>query len=248
MTSLVLIQLVGAGVCAGLIGYLAGLASLVSYPALLAVGLPPVTANVTNTVALLGAGIGTTVKSGREFVARGRRTSGQEVLIAFAGGLTGGALLVTTGETSFSSVVPWLVLAAGLLLLISPRLKSMRGFAHVPRWGYLVALFLVCIYGGYFGAGAGVIYLVVAVLASDMPFHVSVMVKSILLAASNLAATLFFVATTPINWPAALVMGAGCLAGGYLGPIVQRFIPNTVLRWAVSIAAIILAGWLWLNR
>lgn len=248
MTATVFALLVLVGVGAGLVGYLAGLASLVSYPALLAVGLPPVTANVTNTLALIGAGLGTTARSGREFLARGRRTTVVEVGIAFVGGLLGGWLLVETGESSFSSVVPWMVLVAALLILVSPRLQHMSGSHTVPRPVFLVALLLTCVYGGYFGAGSGVIYLAVAVLLSGADFTSSVLVKSILLAVSNVSAALFFIATTPIDWWAALAVGIGCVGGGYLGPVVQKMIPEGVLRVVVAVAGVFLAVWLWLHR
>lgn len=240
--------LILAGVGAGLVGYLTGLASLVSYPALLAAGLPPVTANVTNTLSLVGAGVGTTARSGREFLSRGRRSTAIEVLVAAVGGVVGAAVLVETGDLSFSLVVPWLVLLASLLLPLSPRLQTMRQLRTAPRWAYYSALFVVCVYGGYFGAGAGVIYLVVAVLLSGMDFHHSVMVKTVLLAVSNLTAALFFMATVPVDWWAALAMGVGCVAGGYLGPIAQDLIPDNALRWTIAVAGVCLATWLWVNR
>ena len=248
MTPFLFFLLVLVGVGAGLVGYLAGLASLVSYPALLAVGLPPVTANVTNTLALVGAGFGTTARSGREFLARGRRTTLVEVGVALLGGLAGGWLLVETGESSFSAIVPWMVLVAALLLLVSPRLMDMQFLGSVPRPVFLVALLATCIYGGYFGAGAGVIYLAVAVLLSGADFTASVLVKSILLAVSNLAAALFFVFTTPVDWWAALALGLGCVGGGYLAPSVQKLVPESVLRPVVAAAGVCLAVWLWVNR
>lgn len=248
MTPVLFLVLVLVGVAAGLVGYLAGLASLVSYPALLAVGLPPVTANVTNTLALVGSGLGTTARSGREFLARGRRATLVEVGVALVGGLAGGWLLVETGKSSFSSVVPWMVLAAALLLLVSPHLHGLTAPGAVPRPVFLLALLLTCVYGGYFGAGAGVIYLAVAVLLSGADYTSSVLVKSILLAVSNLAAAVFFVLTTPVGWWAALALGLGCAVGGYLGPAVQKVILEAALRRTVVVAGVGLAVWLWVNR
>jgi len=237
-----------AGVGAGLVGYLVGLASLVSYPALLAAGLPPVAANVTNTLALVGAGVGTAARAGRQFLARGPRTTLVEVSVALVGGLLGAWLLLATGESSFSSVVPWLVLAAAVLLAVSPRLQHAGALGPVPRPVYYGALLLTCVYGGYFGAGAGVIYLAIAVLLSGMDFTSSVLVKSILLAVSNLSAAVLFMLTAPVHWGAALALGIGCVVGGWLGPAVQRLIPERVLRITVSAAGVGLAGWLWVHR
>lgn len=182
VTIISFVLLLVAGVGAGLVGYLVGLASLISYPALLAAGLPPVAANVTNTLALVGAGLGTSVRAGRQFAARGLRKTLIEVVIALLGGLLGGWLLVTTGEHSFSSIVPWLVLSAGLLLLVSPRLSKAKAFSDVPRPVYYAALLLICIYGGW------------------------------------------------------------------LGPSVQRRIPENVLRIAVTVSSIVLSVWLWMHR
>lgn len=168
--------------------------------------------------------------------------------VALVGGLAGGWLLVETGKSSFSSVVPWMVLAAALLLLASPHLHGLTAPGAVPRPVFLLALLLTCVYGGYFGAGAGVIHLAVAVLLSGADFTSSVLVKSILLAVSNLAVAVFFVLTTPVGWWAALALGLGCAVGGYLGPAVQKVIPEAALRRTVVVAGVGLAVWLWVNR
>lgn len=186
--------------------------------------------------------------AGAEFLQRGRRTTIVESLIALIGGLLGGWLLVATGEASFSSIVPWLVLIASVLLFFSPRLGNLRGPGSLPRSVYYGALFVVCIYGGYFGAGSGVIYMAVAVLLSGMSFHESVLVKAILLALSNLSAGLLFVLTVPIDWWAVLAMGIGSAVGGYVGPLVQRMFPESALRWVIALSGIALAAWLWIHR
>lgn len=246
MTTFLLLILAGAA--AGLVGYLTGLASLVSYPALLLAGLPPVSANITNTLGLVGAGAGSTVTGARIFLMDDLKVNPRpmltQVVVAALGGLTGGVLLITTGESSFEHIVPWLVAFASALLLLSLRIKRLQGGHRVPQRVYLALLYCVCIYGGYFGAGAGVIYLAVTALASQMTFEKSVFVKSMLLAVSNLAAALFFIAFGPVDWLAALALGVGCVAGGYAGPPIQRLIPERVLRWAIGIAGFGLALWL----
>ncbi len=247
MSGVDLLLLLAAGAGAGLVGYLTGLASLVSYPALLAVGLPPIAANVTNTVALVGASAGSTARGARFYLKTERRQTLRECGIAAIGGLVGGALLLVGGENSFQSIVPWLVLLASVLLLASPSITVLRGEHAAPTRLYEFLLFLVCIYGGYFGAGAGVIYLAVTTLASQMSFEKSVFVKSLLLGVSNLTAAMLFTVSGSINWLAALVLGLGCVAGGYLGPIAQRLIPEPVLRWVIGLAGFGLALWLWLR-
>ena len=238
-----LLLLLLAGVGTGLVGYLTGLASLVSYPALLAVGLPPVAANVTNTLALIGIGVGATTRSARLLAGRGRRELALQVVIALAGGATGASLLLLGGNAVFSRVVPWLVALASVALLVSPRLRELHGSGE-SRLAALLVLFPLCVYGGYFGAGAGVMYLatMLVLTADDLP--TSMIVRSVLLGVSNLAASIVFIGFGPVNWAAAVALGVGCIAGGNLGPAVQRLIPQAVLRAIVAVCGLGLAVWL----
>lgn len=241
--------LILAGVGTGLVGYLTGLASLVSYPALLAAGLSPVTANVSNTLGLVGIGIGSTARAGRQFRGDGSFLI-RQIIVAAVGGLIGAALLLLGGESTFEAIVPWLIVLGSVALLASPRLQKMRGDRQQPV-AYLIALFLICIYGGYFGAGAGVIYLAVTLIATAEPFFRTMVLKSLLLGITNLVAALAFVVAsfvfaTPINWLAALALGLGCVFGGWLGPRIQEFLPPNGLRIFVGLCGFGLAVWLWL--
>ncbi len=233
-----------AGVGGGICGYLTGLASLVTYPALIAAGLSPVTANVSNTLGVLFIGIGSTISARGRLRELGLRRLGRDVAVALVGGGIGGGLLLLGGDSGFEAVVPWLVLAASLMLAAQPRLTRVRGDVDMPR-PYLFGLALTCLYGGYFGAGAGVLFLVVSLLTSTVGFERSMMLKSTLLAASNLAASLVFIAAAPVDWWAALAMGIGCFIGGRLGPRLQGLVPQKVLRAVITLAGIGLAIWLW---
>lgn len=238
ITNVVLLLLAGVG--SGMVGYLSGLASMVSYPALLAVGLPPLAANVTNTLGLVGTGFGAAMRAGKEAKATGRKRLIQQGIAAAVGGATGAAVLLVTGEGVFTKVVPWLIGLAAVTLLLSPRLKKLSN--DTERWPvYLGLLFLVCVYGGYFGAGAGVIYFAVVVVATRYPWRLSMLMKTLLLSVSNLVASLIFIFFAPVNWLAAAIMFAGNLVGGNLGPVVQRFIPDNVSRWIIAIAGFYLA-------
>lgn len=249
MEPLTFALLVVAGVGTGLIGYLTGLASLVSYPALLAAGLSPVTANVSNTLGLVGIGVGSTARAGRQFRGDGSFLL-RQIAVAAVGGLVGAALLLLGGESTFEAIVPWLIVLGSVALLASPRLQKMRGDSGQPVI-YLVALFLICIYGGYFGAGAGVIYLAVTLIATAEPFYRTMVLKSLLLGVTNLVAAVAFIVAsfvfgTPINWLAALALGVGCIFGGWLGPRIQEFLPPNALRIFVAVCGFGLAVWLWL--
>lgn len=235
-----MVLLFAAGVGAGLIGYLAGLASLISYPALLAVGLSPLSANATNTIAIIGGGWGAAF-SGSEMLREGdRRRLITECLLAAVGGIAGALLLVVTGEKIFATVVPWLIAFSALTLLLSPMIKSFSGSTERLRL-YLVVLFIVCIYGGYFGAGSGIILLATLRILTNYLWVRSILLKTILLALANLTASIIFIFLAPIAWPAAVVMLFGNMLGGYLGPTVQRWIPETISRYVIAAGGFYLA-------
>lgn len=242
MTPLVFGLLVVAGFFAGLVGFVTGLASLVSYPALLAAGLPPVAANVTNTVAMVAVGVGSTTKASAEIARDGRALVRLGVISAF-GGLAGAVLLLTAPEGSFEAVVPFLVAFAAVALLLQPRIRTLSGSTEFPTL-YPIALFFVAVYGGYFGAGAGVIFLALALICtSDSIWRASIL-KSFFLGIANLVAAVLFTFSGDVNWLAALALALGAFGGGYCGPPVVKVIPPNLLRVGVGILGLGLAVWL----
>ncbi|MEJ5915470.1 sulfite exporter TauE/SafE family protein [Pseudokineococcus sp. 1T1Z-3] len=250
MTPLELGLLALAGVGAGLVGSVVGLASLVSYPALLAVGLSPVTANVTNTVALVASGIGSAASSRPELT--GQRARLVRLTPWFAlGGLAGAVLLVTTPGEVFERVVPFLVGGASVLMLLQPRLRRLMRRPVTPdaseSWLARVGLLLVAVYGGYFGAAAGVIIPVLLGFVLDATVQRLVALKNILLMVSNVVAAGLFLALGVVDLVAALPLAAGILLGGWLGPIVARRLPQTLLRAVIGVAGLALAVRLWVG-
>ncbi|WP_409484636.1 TSUP family transporter [Arsenicicoccus dermatophilus] len=244
MTPSTFLLLVGAGVGAGVVGYLTGMASLVSFPAMLAAGLSPVAANVSQTIGLVGIGAGAAARSTSTLLAGGRRDLLLQLALSALGGLLGGGLLLAGGEGSFEAVVPWLVLVASVLVLLSPRLRAAQGGRTAPRWVYLAGVLAMSTYGGYFGAGAGTIYLAVALLASTETFARSMILKSVLLAVTNLVASVLFALSGVVHWWAAVALGLGCVAGGHLGAALQDHVPEPTIRRAVAVAGVGLAWWL----
>lgn len=238
-----------AGAAAGLVGYIAGLASLISYPALLALGLNPLAANATSTLAQVGASAGATLRAGRQVGQAGATRTVEQLVIAAIGGAAGGVLLVTTGERAFEALAPWLILFASLLILAAPllwRFTSGAGRQTTSRWiVYLLVLIPVCVYGGYFGAGSGVVFLAATLLLSSQEYRQTVLMKTVLLGVSNLTASMVFVFSAPIDWFAVVVMFAGQTVGGTLGPGVQRHVPNNLSRWMIAAGGVFLAWWLW---
>ncbi len=242
MTVLDLALLVVAGFFAGVVGFVTGLASIVSYPALLAVGLPPVAANVTNTVAMVGVGVGALTNSAREVVDTGPRVWWW-TLYAALGGVVGAAVLLVAPPDSFEAIVPGFVALAALALLLQPRIRTLAGGRVLPRV-FSVAVFVVAVYGGYFGAGAGVVfYALVLICTSEQIWRASIL-KSYLLGVANLVAAIGFAVFGPVHWGAAAAMAVGAFAGGYCGPPLVRRIPPNLLRVGVALAGFGLAVWL----
>ncbi|SDP13901.1 hypothetical protein SAMN04515671_3026 [Nakamurella panacisegetis] len=246
-------MLLAAGFGAGITGSTAGLASLISYPALLALGLPPVTANVTNTVALIGSSVGSVSGSRSELRGQGpdiRRWIG----IAIIGGALGATLLLTTPPGVFQHLVPYLVAGASVLLLASPSLRAIRAkrskeTAALEHSGPLVpvTLFFTCLYGGYFGAAAGVMILALLLLGTDKSLPAANAVKNLLLGVANAVAAVGFAVFADVRWAAVVPLGIGCVLGGRIGPAIVRRVPPTLMRTVIAVAGFALAVKLWLD-
>jgi uncharacterized protein len=246
VTGLDPLWLVLAGIGGGLAGSIAGLASLVSYPALLAVGLPPVTANVTNTVALVFSSAGS-IWGSRPELAGQRHRARHLAGYAMGGGICGGLLLLATPSAAFALIVPWMIGLASLAILIRrdpARIPPPVG--RRPSWPLTIGVFLVGVYGGYFGAAAGVILLALLLLSTAEPLARSNALKNLLLGLANGVAAVAFVAFGTVRWSAAVPLAVGFLVGGRIGPVVVRRVPSGPLRGVIACAGIGLAvrlGW-----
>ncbi|WP_327151633.1 sulfite exporter TauE/SafE family protein [Nocardia sp. NBC_01329] len=242
MTVLTFCLVTVAGFFAGLVGYVTGIASLISYPALLAAGLPPVAANVTNTVAMVAVGIGSTAKAGTA-INDDSRSLLVHAACAAVGGLGGAALLLTTSAEVFVAVVPFLIAAASASLLLQPKLRELAGGRSFPRL-YPLATAVVALYGGYFGAGVGVMFLaLILVCTSETIWRASVL-KSVLTGVANFVAAVGFAVFGPVDWIAAVAMGLGAFVGGWYGPPLVARLPPTAMRIGVALCGFGLAGYL----
>lgn len=247
MTAVQLALLALAGLGAGLAGSIAGLASLISYPALLAVGLPPIQANVTNTVSLVFSGVGSALGSRPELVGQGGRVA-RLGAVAVSGGAVGGGLLLLTPSDTFERIVPVLIGFAALVILVQPRPTFLRQLHHGGDAPALFGgVFLVAVYGGYFGAAAGVLLFALLLAASGESFARSNALKNVVLALANGVAALGFVVLSDVEWAAVAPLAAGFLVGGRLGPVVVRHAPAGTLRWLVGVAGVGLAVYLALD-
>ncbi len=250
MTGLELILVAVAAVAGGAVNALAGGGTLITFPMLTAVGIPPVAANVTNTVALCPGYLGGTFAQLSDLRGHTRRLR----LLAPAGalgGVAGGLLLLNTGETMFRALVPYLILFAAGLLAVQDRLRAwvMRRAARdsaaaaAPHEVWTVApVFLASIYGGYFGAGLSVIVLAVLGLVIEDSLTRLNALKQIISFSINIAAAVFFLFSGKVVWAAMLVMAVGALAGGALGGrLAGRIRPETLRRIVVT-AGVVIAG------
>jgi len=241
-----------AAVAAGAVNALAGGGTLITFPTLTALGLPVVAANVTNTLAVAPGALGGLVALRRELAGQGPRLA-RLTPAALLGGLAGGYLLLHTEEALFRRLVPWLILgASGLLAVQEPLrawlLRRLTGPGGAPedahgRRGEALATFAVLgasVYGGYFGAGLGVIVLaVLGLVLHDSLTRLNASKQAIGFAA-NLAAALLFAASGPVYWPAAAVMAVGAIAGGAIGGhLAGRIRASTLRTLVVAIGTIV---------
>ncbi|MGO1858735.1 sulfite exporter TauE/SafE family protein [Ancrocorticia populi] len=236
-----------AGIGAGAVGYLMGLASLVSYPVLLLAGLPPVLANTTNTVGLLGSGAGSVL--GARHIIREIKIYPlwPQLLVSLVGGILGGQLLLVMDPKFFEAVVPWMVLASTILVIVSPLIHHAESNAAMPLWGFLLGLLLVTTYAGYFGAGAGLPFFAMCVIGTPMTMHQAVAIKTPMILLANGSASVMFIIQGQVDWPIAITLAIGAFIGGYLGPVIQRVIPERIMRILVVLGGLILTVWLLLR-
>lgn len=233
-----------AGVAAGTVNTIVGSGSLITFPTLLALGYPPVLANVTNTVGIFPGAISGAIGYRRELAGRGRQVAGF-ALVGAAGGLTGGGLLLALPGSAFRLIVPYLILLACALMAAQPRLTRLVGTRERPGWHRIVlglATFATAVYGGYFGAAQGVLF--IALFAIFMREHIQVLngIKNGVAAAVNLSAALLFVAVSHVAWLPAGLIAAGSIVGGQLGAVIGRRMRPGWLRIVIIVVGLVVAG------
>lgn len=205
-----------AAFAAGVLNALAGGGTLVTFPVLVMSGVPPVVANATSNVALLPGGIGSVVGYRHE-LRREQRLFEALLLPSAAGGLLGARLLLATPDAAFARVTPWLVLAATLLFALEGRSVPPPTAGRPPSGRAAALQFLVAVYGGYFGAGSGILVLAVLGRAGVASLHTRNALRNALGVATSLVAALLFGAVGTVDVPRAAAMAVAALAGGYLG-------------------------------
>ena len=229
--------LFAAGVLAGVVSVVASLASLISYPALLAVGLPPLAANVTNTTALVFVGFGSAAGSRPELSGQRARLTRLGLLNALGGG-AGAVLLLLTPAAAFEAAVPWLIAGASLVLLAGPRLqRGPPGSRDGSAW-LQAGVIGVAVYTGYFGAAGGVLVLAVLTALLDEPLVRTIALKNVISSVANAVAAVTFALFGPVDWSAVPPLAAGFLLGGWLGPTLVRRLPSDALRVFIALCGL----------
>jgi hypothetical protein len=226
--------LIVAGLLAGGINALAGGGSLITFPSLIAIGLPSVDANVTNSVAVFPGYVSSVVGSRADLEGQGARLK-RIVPASVVGGVAGCALLLLTPARAFELIVPFLVLAAAATLAFQDRLRGLVGHPRAlsPRRAEVtvqVVVLVGAVYGGYFGAALGVMYVAALALVLDETLNRINALKNVLSASVGLVTLVVFAIFGPIHWGAALTLAPATIIGGYAGARLARRLPAKVLR------------------
>ncbi|MEY8839578.1 sulfite exporter TauE/SafE family protein [Cribrihabitans sp. XS_ASV171] len=221
--------LVFSGLLAGMINAIAGGGTLISFPALIWLGVPPVMANATATLTALPGYLGSAWAYRHDIRAEGSLWLGSIIMITVVGGLAGAGLLLITPGGAFVGIIPWLLLTATLLFAIGPRLVAMvraRGMRIGPVLS-AVAIFVVAGYGGYFNGGLGIMLLAVFSLVGFQDLHGMNGLKNLLSAVLSLVSVTTFATAGLIAWDAAAILALSTSLGGYVGAWQARRIRHT---------------------
>ena len=233
--------LLAAGTLGGIFSTVVSIASLVSYPVLLALGVPPLSANMTNTVSLVLTGAGSAASSRPELAGQGRLVLRLGTITAL-GGAAGATVLLVTPASTFTVVVPVLIGAASVVLLVQPRIRKLAPApAEGHRLVHRIALFAVAMYVGYFGAAAGVMLLVVLNMMIEESLVKVNAVKNAVSGMANAMAAVCFALFGDVRWTFVAPLAAGFLIGGWIGPKIARKVPAEAFRVFISLCGMGLA-------
>lgn len=241
-----LVFLVGAAVVAGALNSVAGGGSFLTFPALLFAGVPPISANATNTVALWPGSLAS-IGGYREELQQERRVLKVLAGVSLAGGLVGALLLLGTPERTFTKLIPWLLLGATLIFALGGRVTDrLRGTAPEQgapprRLGAVAPVqFAIAVYGGYFGGGIGILMLAALAVLGMRDIHRMNGLKVVLATLINGVAIVAFLAAGVVDVPVGLAMAVGAVVGGYGGARTARRLPPEWVRgFVIAVGAVL---------
>ena len=246
MSLLEAVAILLAGVAAGTINTVVGSGTLITFPTLLAFGIPPVTANVSNTIGLVPGSISGAIGYRRELV--GQRSRVLRLSVAsLVGGLAGGVLLLVLPADAFEAIVPVLILLGCVLVVLQPRISAWvaarhdaaGGLPHHGAWWVWPGVLLTGVYGGYFGAAQGVLLMAVLGIGVDESLQRLNAVKNVLAAIVNGVAGLLFIAVADVDWRVVALIAVGSVVGAQVGATVGRRLPGGVLRVVIVVVGVV---------
>lgn len=255
MTSIEITALFAAACAAGAINAVAGGGTLITFPVLILFGVPPVVANATSTLSLVSGILGS-LYGFRAHLAELRPWFRTFIPVSVAGGWFGSFLLTHGNQATFACLVPYLVLFATLLFMIQGAVRRIVAHhlvaenVHVPsvaprRWHLLIAMFfqfLVSVYGGYFGAGIGILMLASLGFLGFSDIHRMNTLKNVMGGLINVVAALWFILSGLIDWPRMGVMTVGAVAGYYLGATYSQKLPQSGVRLLITATGLVITA------
>lgn len=237
-----LLALLLAALAAGAINALAGGGSFITLPALIFYGLPPTAANATSATAVLPGYAATLWRLRADVAPPAGIPLPVMVALAAAGGVSGALLLLATGDAAFSAIVPWLMLVAVGIFIIGPWLKRAAAAITISRWTAVPAVYLTCVYGGYFNGGVGIIMIAVLGLLGQNRLLTSVAMKAVMSATLTLISVATYAAFGLIQWPIAALMALGAITGGWAGAALGHVISPTWHRGGIIVIGLVMAA------
>lgn len=236
-----LIYLIVMSTIAGILTGIVGMAALTLYPVLISVGVLPITANATITVSQVAGGLGTVLSSLRELHGHWKQTF-QITIVNTIGGVLGALILIHSSNAGFKKFVPFFILLAGIMILFQS--KNIQSKKQVNKWIKIISwigVFLVGIYDGYFGAGAGLLMIAILSKVINQKYVIYNAMRNFASFIGNLVYAIMFICMLPIDWKVIIPLVIGLFIGGYIGPIVVRYIPSQIMKYCVGIFAIVLS-------
>lgn len=249
MTGASLLLIALAGLFGGAINAMVGSGTLLTYPLLLAAGIPPIAANGSNTTGLCLSGLAA-AWGYRRFLDRRLRVVLPPLCLAIAGGALGATLVFMFPERVFTAIVPWLILGAVALIALQPLIRrALAAHPHRLRMVPLTAsIGAGSVYGGYFGAGQGVIYMAILGEFYDPDVHRSNAFKNLIAGTANLSAALVFIVTGHLVWLAALVLMPTAIVGGLLGARLAMRLSPVLMRAVIMTVGVAAAIYILVTR
>jgi uncharacterized membrane protein YfcA len=239
-----MLYLLVGGFFAGLSSSMASFASLISYPVLLSVGIPPVFANVTNDVAIISNSVGATISSTKELHGKWKLV-GKLAICTVIGSIIGSILLLAFPGKVFEKLVPFFIALAGVMILVSGHHQAVDHQQASTGKKILSGILLIVmgVYEAYFGAAGGVVVLVILTYLVSGTFLEINAIRNVICGLADFVALIIYAFFSKIYWIDAIPMAIGMFIGGYVGPILLRYIPAKVMRRIIAVLAFIQAGY-----